>query len=156
MAGSIVVYGSSLLELLLHFKWFQATILMEYTNGSTIYALINYSIKSILGLVTKYFELCIDRAQYTAQVEQSQKSLYNLPAIGVEARNPFLPFICFTAEPRLGSLQFRTRTHYGNGDHIVTISITFICFVLVTIASIAAVFRILLKRYLVQRLRLEP
>ncbi|OQV12895.1 Atrial natriuretic peptide receptor 2 [Hypsibius exemplaris] len=73
MAGSIEDSGSALLELLRFFKWFHTTILMEFSNGSSIYDQIYNAILSLLARYRKYDVLRIERVQYSTKDEQSQK-----------------------------------------------------------------------------------
>ncbi|OQV12890.1 hypothetical protein BV898_12812, partial [Hypsibius exemplaris] len=73
MAGSTQDSGSALLELLLFFKWFHATVLLDFTNGWDLNGFIATSIRLLLIRQRKYDVLSIDNVQFSTKDEQSMR-----------------------------------------------------------------------------------
>ena len=71
IAGSMEDFAVSLLQLLRHFKWYHATVLMEYSNGATLYDLIYGPLKGLLLSNKKYQDLRVERTQYVLRNEES-------------------------------------------------------------------------------------
>ncbi|OQV12899.1 hypothetical protein BV898_12821 [Hypsibius exemplaris] len=75
MAGSMDDAGTALLDLLLYFKWFHATFIMEFTSSTatTLYDLFYFTANALLRRYPKYRLLQLEKTQYNLQDEQSQK-----------------------------------------------------------------------------------